>query len=123
MAGCAERLKRNSCFHALRGNSDGLDCLLHFLPGFENPFFACWRVTSFACAKEVTKKTHPGALALRASLAEWLLLQGRFDARPCLSKLKWPSMAILPWQMPLCEATLMGKQNQKKLQQPKLKAK
>jgi hypothetical protein len=80
-------------------------------------------IWSLLVQRRVTKETHPGALALRASLAERHLLQGRFDARPCLSKLKWPSMAILPWQMPLCEATLMGKLNQKKLQQPKPKAK
>jgi hypothetical protein len=106
-------------------------------------------IWSLLVQRRVTKETHPGALALRASLAERHLLQGRFDAlqryafhaalevqpthpcvgvrsdaaHPCLSKLKWPSMAISPWQMPLCEATLMGIQNKKKLQQPKTKAK
>jgi len=60
-------------------------------------------------------------LALRASLAERALLQGRFDARPCLSKLKWPSLAISPWQNPLSEATLKGHTESKETAEQKLK--
>ena len=42
----------------------------------------------FACAKKGTKETHPGALALRASLEKRLLLQGRFDAPSWLIKIE-----------------------------------
>jgi hypothetical protein len=83
-------------------------------------FSPAGELLSLLVQRRVTKETHPGALALRASLAERALLQGRFDARPCFSKLKCTSMYISPWQTPLCEATLMGTQNQKKLQKHKL---
>ena len=33
--------------------------------GFENPFFACGRVTFFACTKKVTKEMHPDRVGLR----------------------------------------------------------
>jgi len=62
-------------------------------------------------------------LALRASLAERALLQGRFDAHPCLSKLKWPSLAISPWQNPLCSATLKGPEKSKETAKAKAKRK
>jgi hypothetical protein len=50
------------------------------------------------------------------------LLQGRFDSLisaryalfPAQSKLKWPSLAISPWQNRHCEATLMGEKSKER---------
>jgi len=84
-------------------------------------FFWLWkslfrlRASYFLCLhKESNQRNAPRSRWPSASLAERALLQGRFDAHPCLSKLKWPSLAISPWQNPLCEATLKGPENQKK---------
>jgi hypothetical protein len=72
--------------------------------GFESPFFACWRVTFFACTKKVTKEMHPVALALRASLAAVVLLQGRFDAPSGLIKTKMH----IPVHFTLAKSLLLG---------------
>ena len=54
--------------HALRGNAyAGL--FTEISSGFENPFFACGRVTSFAWPKEVTKKRPPRSRWPSASFA------------------------------------------------------
>ncbi|HEX5637864.1 MAG TPA: hypothetical protein VFY78_12295, partial [Gammaproteobacteria bacterium] len=52
-----------------------------FVLGFESFISpSLGELLSLLVQRRVTKETHPGALALRASLAERHLLQGRFDA-------------------------------------------
>ena len=74
----------------------------------ENPFFACWRVTFFACTKKVTKEMHPGRVgpqkSMGASLAAMILLQGRMDAPSGLIHAK----TQIPVRFTLAKSPLLG---------------
>ena len=57
----------------------------------ENPFFACGRVTFFACTKKVTKEMHPGRVGLRLPSQSGLSFKAvliRFCAAHSMLRLK-----------------------------------